>query len=231
MLQPNDLLPDFRLADDEGKTVSKADLKGRRFVLFFYPKDATPGCTTEVCGFRDAHPAFGKLGVPVFGVSADPVDSHRRFAEKQGLNYRLLADPERQLIEALGVWVEKSLYGRKYMGILRSTFVVDANGRIERCWDKVDVKTHADEVLRYIRGESSAQAPARKPAANAKAVATKKPVATKKAPAGKSAPARKAAPAKKKAPVKRAAPAKAARGKALPVAKKAARKAAPKRSR
>lgn len=214
MLQPNDLLPDFRLADDQGAFVSRADLKGKRFVLFFYPKDATPGCTTEVCSFRDAHPAFGKLGVPVFGVSADPVASHRRFAEKQGLNYRLLADPDRQLIEALGVWVEKSLYGRKYMGILRSTFVVDAQGRIERNWDKVDVKTHADEVLQYLRGGSASAQP-------------KQALPARPAPStGKTAVAKKAAPAKKAAAKKPTVTVKKTAAPKKPVAKKpAARKA------
>lgn len=154
MLQANDKVPAFSLEDDRGKLVRDADLLGKRFVLFFYPKDATPACTTEVCTFRDELPKFKRLGVPVFGVSADSVASHRKFVEKQSLTYRLLADPDRVLIEAMGVWVEKVLYGRKYMGILRCTFLVDATGRIEHVWPKVTVKTHAAEVLAFVRGEA-----------------------------------------------------------------------------
>ncbi|MBK8284239.1 MAG: thioredoxin-dependent thiol peroxidase [Ahniella sp.] len=193
MLDIRKPIPDFSLPDEDGRLVTKASLKGKRFVLYFYPKDSTPGCTTQACGFRDEQPAFGKLGVPVFGISADTVASHRRFADKQSLNFRLLADPERQLIEGLGAWGEKTLYGRKYMGILRCTFVVDASGRVEQVWPKVDVKTHAADVRRYLMGESTASA--------ASVVPAKKAVAKAPAKAAPKAAAKRAS----KAPVKKAA--------------------------
>jgi len=179
MLQANDKIPAFSLEDDRGKIVHSADLLGKRFVLFFYPKDATPACTTEVCAFRDELPKFKRLGVPVFGVSADSAASHRKFVEKQALTYRLLADPDRVLIDRSGVWVEKVLYGRKYMGIQRCTFLVDATGRIEHVWPKVTVKTHASEVLAFVRGEDpSTMATPKKPAVPVK---PKKPVVRSKA--------------------------------------------------
>lgn len=196
MLDIRNPIPNFSLPDENGQVVSKASLKGTRFVLYFYPKDSTPGCTTQACGFRDEQPAFGKLGVPVFGISADTVASHRRFVDKQSLNFRLLADPDRQLIEGMGAWGEKSLYGRKYMGILRCTFVVDAAGRVEQVWPKVDVKTHASEVRRYLAGESAPAAVASAPVKKAgvaktpaKSAAKAKPKPAAKKPAAKKRPA------------------------------------------
>ena len=137
-----------------GGTFKLSDHRGRPVVLYFYPKDNTPGCTREACGFRDAMPAFGRLGVPVFGVSADKATMHDRFVLKQGLNFPLLADPDHELIEAYGVWVEKSLYGRKYFGVARSTFVVGTDGRVEKVWDKVSPDAHAAEVRDYLAGEA-----------------------------------------------------------------------------
>jgi peroxiredoxin Q/BCP len=137
--------PAFNLASDGGRSIDSQALAGRRYVLFFYPKDATPGCTREVCAFRDDMPGFISLGVPVFGVSADRVPAHDRFVKKHGLNFPLLSDPDHGLLQAYGVWVEKSLYGRKYFGIHRSSFVVGADGRIEKAWDKVKPDTHAAE--------------------------------------------------------------------------------------
>lgn len=216
MLKPGASIPDFTLATQSGQTVSKASLRGRRFVLYFYPKDSTPACTTQACGIRDAHPDFQKLGVPVFGVSADDVRSHQKFADKQELNFSLLADPDRVLIEGLGVWGEKSLYGRKYMGILRCTFVIDAAGQVEQVFAKVDVKTHAADVLAYLRGDAAPPASTR-PTAQAKR-ASGKPAPKKKAPSK---------PVSAKKVVAKPFAAKKAAVKAKPVAKKAAGKKAP----
>src|SRR3954470_14631255 len=128
--QAGDKAPAFKLADENGKTVSLADFKGKQVVLYFYPKDSTPGCTTEACDFRDNLNRIAKTGAVVLGVSADSSESHRKFKEKQGLNFPLLSDPDRKAIEAYGVWQEKSLYGRKFMGIVRSTFIIDGKGSI-----------------------------------------------------------------------------------------------------
>lgn len=186
MLKPGATVPDFSLTASDGRNVSAKGLRGQRYVLYFYPKDDTPGCTREACAFRDNLPAFGKLGVPVFGVSADSEAAHRKFVLKYALNFPLLADPERKLIEPIGAWVEKSMYGRKYMGIARCTVVVGADGRIETVWDKVAPDVHAGEVLAYLRGAGGAAdakpVPAiKKPAA--KKLAVKKPAAAKSAAA------------------------------------------------
>lgn len=154
MLQAGDKAPSFRLASNGGGMVDSATLKGRRHVIYFYPKDDTSGCTREACAFRDNLPAFGKLGVPVFGVSGDEVKTHDKFVQKYALNFPLLADPDHTLLEAYGVWVEKSMYGRKYFGIQRSTFAVDAKGRIEKVWEKVSPDSHAEEVIAYLAGKA-----------------------------------------------------------------------------
>ena len=145
--------PAFTMKTDGGGTVSLAKLKGAPFVLYFYPKDNTPGCTTEACDFRDAMPDFGKLKATVIGVSKDSVKSHDGFKAKQKLNFTLAADEDGKVCEAYGVWVEKSLYGRKYMGIERATFLVDENGKIEQIWHKVKVPGHADEVMKAVSGK------------------------------------------------------------------------------
>jgi peroxiredoxin Q/BCP len=150
-LQPGDKAPVFKLADETGKTVSLSDFKGKQVVLYFYPKDATPGCTTEACDFRDNLNRIAKTGAAVLGVSADSIESHRKFKEKQGLNFPLLSDPERKTIEAYGVWQEKSLYGRKFMGIVRSTFIIDGKGSIAKVFPKVKVAGHVDEVLAALK--------------------------------------------------------------------------------
>lgn len=139
--------PAFKLSDDSGKTVSLSDFKGKKVILYFYPKDSTPGCTTESCDFRDNLNRFVKSGAAVLGISADSVESHKRFKEKQGLNFPLLSDPDHKALDAYGVWQEKSLYGRKFMGIVRTTFVIDGEGRIARVFPKVKVNGHVDEVL------------------------------------------------------------------------------------
>ena len=179
MLQAGDKAPSFMLADDGGRTVDSATLKGRRYVLYFYPKDDTPGCTREACAFRDNLPSFEKLAVPVFGVSGDEVKSHGRFVQKYSLNFPLLADPDHLLLEAYGVWVEKSMYGRKYFGIQRSTFVIDARGKVEKVWEKVSPDSHAGEVLAYLSGDAPVvkrTAVAKKASAKPKAVAKKSAV-------------------------------------------------------
>lgn len=149
---PGDKAPAFKLTDDSGETVSLADFKGRKVVLYFYPKDNTPGCTTQACAFRDNLNRLGKSGAVVLGVSADSVESHRKFKEKQGLNFPLLSDPDHKALDAYGVWQEKSLYGRKFMGIVRSTFLIDANGKIAKVFPKVKVNGHVDEVLAALKG-------------------------------------------------------------------------------
>ncbi len=156
MLQSGDPAPSFDLPRDGGSNVRSADLLGSRYLLYFYPRDDTPGCTREACAFRDRLPKFERIGVPVFGVSADTVRAHDRFALKHGLGFPLLADPDHALIEACGVWVEKSLYGRKYFGIQRSSFLVGADGRIEMAWPKVSPETHPDEVLAWFAGSVDA---------------------------------------------------------------------------
>jgi len=178
--------PAFRLQDDTGAWVDSASLKGKRVVLFFYPKDMTSGCTVEACEFRDLMPRFTAANAVIYGVSPDPVVSHQKFRAKERLSYGLLSDPTHALCEAYGVWVEKSLYGRKYMGVHRSTFVVGIDGTLEMEWGGVKPEGHAAEVNAWLRGEAVAapakqsvprKAPAKKPAA--KKSVTKKPAAKK----------------------------------------------------
>lgn len=142
-----DRAPAFELIDDSGKQLSSASLRGRPYVLYFYPKDDTPGCTLEACGFRDSLPRFTAKGVKVIGVSPDPISAHERFKRKYGLTFPLLSDPEKALANAYGVWVMKQNYGREYMGIERSTFVVDEKGVIRSAYRGVRVPGHVDAVL------------------------------------------------------------------------------------
>ena len=143
----NEAVPAFSAASSGGETVSSAELLGAPFVLFFYPKDSTPGCTTEACSFRDLKAEFDALGVAVFGISQDSLKRHDNFINKQSLNFPLLSDPEHDVHHAFGTWIEKKNYGRTYMGTQRSTFLVDAKGVVRGEWRKVKVKVHADEVL------------------------------------------------------------------------------------
>ena len=146
-LQVGDKAPDFTMPTDGGGTVSLAALKGRPVVLYFYPRDDTPGCTTEACGFRDALPDFSAADAAIVGVSRDTVAKHDRFKAKYALPFTLGADENGTVTEAYGVWVEKSMYGRKSMGIERATFLIDRDGVIRGIWRKVKVKGHVDEVL------------------------------------------------------------------------------------
>jgi peroxiredoxin Q/BCP len=155
MLQAGDPIPEFALASTQGGEVSSMSLRGKRYVLYFYPKDDTPGCTVEACNFRDTLPQFSDIGAPVYGVSPDDISAHQKFIAKHALNFPLLADPDRKLIEAVGVWVEKSMYGKKYMGVQRSTFVIGPDGRIEKVWPKVTPDGHAQEVLEYLTSTPS----------------------------------------------------------------------------
>jgi thioredoxin-dependent peroxiredoxin len=144
--------PDFSTTDQEGRKVSLKDFKGKKVVLYFYPKDDTPGCTVEACSFRDNLPEFEKLNAVVLGVSTDGEASHKRFAEKFDLPFTLLADPEKKLVQAYGAWGEKKNYGRTYMGTHRITYVIDEKGKVEAVFPKVTPKTHADELLRLLGG-------------------------------------------------------------------------------
>lgn len=142
--------PDFTLKDGEGKDVTLSKLKGKKVVLYFYPRDDTPGCTTEACEFRDNLARVKKKGALVFGISKDDEKSHQKFAEKFQLNFPLLSDPEGKVIEKYGAWGEKSMYGKKFMGIIRSTFIVDEDGHIMKVFPKVSPQGHAEEVLQAL---------------------------------------------------------------------------------
>jgi len=146
-LKEGDKLPAFTLPTDEGGEVSAKSLKGKRAVLYFYPKDNTSGCTKEACDFRDAQRDFKKAGVEVIGISKDSLKSHAGFRTKQKLNFALGSDEDGKACNAFGTWIEKSLYGRKYMGIERATFLVDEKGVIRKIWHKVKVPGHVKEVL------------------------------------------------------------------------------------
>ena len=146
-LAERDPAPDFTLPASGGRTVSAAALKGKPYVLYFYPKADTSGCTKEACAFQEALPQFSGHGLDVIGVSRDPVRALDRFAAKYALTFPLASDEAGHLTEAFGVWVEKSMYGRKYMGVERATFLVGADGRLARAWPKVKVEGHAAEVL------------------------------------------------------------------------------------
>ncbi|MFN0087175.1 MAG: thioredoxin-dependent thiol peroxidase [Blastocatellia bacterium] len=149
-LKVGDKAPAFSLKDAEGKTVRLADFKGRKLVLYFYPKDMTPGCTTEACAFRDDYSQLKKRGVEVAGVSADDAASHRKFTDKHSLPFPLLSDPDHEMIEKYGAWGEKNMYGKKYMGIMRHTYIIDEEGRIAHIFLKVKPATHAQDVLKVI---------------------------------------------------------------------------------
>lgn len=143
--------PKFTVVDQDGKKTSLSDFSGKYVVLYFYPKAMTSGCTVQACGIEDTKTKFAKLNAVVLGVSPDKPAALKKFAEKDHLTFTLLSDPERQIIEPYGVWVEKSMYGRKYMGVERSTFIIDPKGKIAHIFSKVDPKTHADEVLSWLK--------------------------------------------------------------------------------
>ncbi|HEV2999824.1 MAG TPA: thioredoxin-dependent thiol peroxidase [Solirubrobacteraceae bacterium] len=147
MIQSGDVAPDFELPDQDGATVRLGDLRGRRVVLYFYPKADTPGCTTQACGIRDRADEYEAAGATVLGVSPDPVEAIKKFHSGQSLNFTLLADADHAVCERYGVWVEKTMYGRTYWGAQRATFLVDEEGVVRHVIPKASPKTHDDEVL------------------------------------------------------------------------------------
>lgn len=147
-LKKGDKAPDFTVNDQNGNPVSLSDFKGKKVVLYFYPKDNTPGCTAEACDLRDHYGDLQKAGYEVLGVSTDSGKSHQKFIEKQNLPFNLLADTEKVIHEKYGTWVEKSMYGRKYMGTARVTFLIDETGKIEEVIEKVKTKEHASQILK-----------------------------------------------------------------------------------
>lgn len=154
MLEVGRKAPDFTLADKDGKMVSLSDFAGKRVVLYFYPKDNTPGCTRQACAFARTYEEYRSLDVPVIGISKDSVASHLKFAQKYELPFVLLSDPDLQAIQAYDVWKEKKLYGKVSMGVVRTTYVIDAQGNIEKVMPKVKPDTNADEILAYLKGEA-----------------------------------------------------------------------------
>ena len=148
MIKEGDAAPDFETRDAEGNAVKLSELRGRKVVLYFYPKDDTPGCTKEACSFRDSFAEFGRRGIEVLGVSLDDEKSHRKFAEKFSLPFKLLADTDHSVADLYGVYGEKQFAGRSYMGVSRKTFLIDEAGRVRKVFDKVNVDEHADEVLK-----------------------------------------------------------------------------------
>ena len=147
MLNVGDKAPDFILNDQDGKQHQLKDYTDKKLVIYFYPKDQTPGCIKEACSFRDNIEAYKKNGIEVLGVSIDSEKSHRNFIEKQSLNFPLLADVEKKMVSDFEVWGEKSMYGRKYMGVFRKTFLINEAGLIDKIYEKVKVATHAEDIL------------------------------------------------------------------------------------
>lgn len=151
MLEEGKKAPSFKLKDQNGEVISLDSLKGKNVVLYFYPKDDTSGCTTEACNFRDELPKFSKLDAVILGVSPDSVESHKIFAEKYKLSFSLLSDEKKEVLEKYGVWQEKSMYGKKYMGVVRTTFVINENGIIKKIFPKVKVDDHNKEVMEALK--------------------------------------------------------------------------------
>lgn len=153
MLEPNTKAPDFTLPNQNGEMVSLSDFLGKKVILYFYPKDNTPGCTRQACAFAAANAELEEAGAVVIGISKDSVASHQKFVQKQNLPFILLSDPEIQTIEAYGVWQEKKLYGKVSMGVVRTTYLIDEQGMIEKVMPKVKPDTNAAETLAYLNGE------------------------------------------------------------------------------
>jgi peroxiredoxin Q/BCP len=158
LLEPGDKAPDFKTTDQDGNPVSLKDFAGKKVVLYFYPKDDTPGCTKEACAFRDGFADYRKRGIEVLGVSADDEKSHQKFAKKFSLPFRLLADTERKIVKDYGAFGEKSLYGRLFKGIYRITYLIDEKGKIAAVWPKVKPNEHARQILEFVDGATPAKA-------------------------------------------------------------------------
>ena len=150
MPELGDQAPDFTLPDQDGDPVQLSDFRGRPVVLYFYPKADTPGCTTQACGIRDHRADYEAAGATVLGISPDTVGAQRKFADKHGLDFTLLADPDHEVADLYGVWGEKSMYGKTYMGVKRATFVIDADGKVAKVFPKVSPKTHDEQVLKIL---------------------------------------------------------------------------------
>ena len=150
-IEPGQRAPAFTLTADDGAKVRLSDLKGQPVVVYFYPRDDTPGCTREACAFRDQKVALKKLGAAVLGISADSIASHGKFRDKYGLNFPLLADTDHKVAEKYGAWREKNMYGKKSLGIQRSTFLIDADGKVAKVWKAVKVDGHDEQVLEALR--------------------------------------------------------------------------------
>lgn len=241
-LRPGLHAPDFTLPLASFGTISLSNMRGRPVILYFYPKDDTPGCTAEACNFQQALPDFGNLDVAVIGISKDTVESHAAFAKKYNLQFHLASDANSDTAENYGVWVQKNMHGHKYMGIERTTFLIDRQGTIRAVWPRVKVEGHVEEVIKYVEALQMGQplpgeeppppppppAPVKaapvKPAKVAPAKAAEKKPAAKAKPAAKK-PAAKPAPAKKKTAAKKPTVKKAPAKK--PAAKKAVSKKAP----
>lgn len=152
MLQEGQIAPDFTLKNDKNEEVKLSDFRRKNVVLYFYPKDNTSGCTKEACGFRDLNPEFKKLNTVILGVSPDSVKSHQNFSNKYELPFQLLSDENKEVVQLYDVWKEKSMYGRKYMGVERTTFVIDKDGIVKKIFPKVKVPQHPETVLEFVKG-------------------------------------------------------------------------------
>ena len=155
MLETNTKAPDFTLPDKDGNPVSLSDFRGRKVVLYFYPRDNTPGCTRQACAFAAAYDRFRSMDITVIGISKDSVSSHLKFAQKYNLPFILLSDPDLQAIQAYDVWKEKKMYGKMSMGVVRTTYIIDEQGNIEKIMPKVKPDTNAAEILEYLAGEKA----------------------------------------------------------------------------
>jgi peroxiredoxin Q/BCP len=151
MIEVGKKAPDFSLLNQDGKKVKLSDFSNKNIVLYFYPKDNTSGCTAEACNFRDVFPNLSKLDAVVIGISPDSVDSHKKFAEKYNLTFNLLADTDKKVVEKYGVWKEKSMYGKKYMGVERTTYIIGKDGKVKKVFEKVKVPNHHTEVLEALK--------------------------------------------------------------------------------
>ncbi len=143
--------PSFKLPDQDGKIHTLSEYKGKWLLVYFYPKDDTPGCTKEACMIRDSFPAFGKLDAQIVGISGDSIKSHKKFADKYNLPFTLLADEQKEVLQKYGVWQEKTLYGKKYMGVVRTSFLINPKGKIVKIYENVKPETHAEEILKDLQ--------------------------------------------------------------------------------
>ena len=150
LLQKGDVAPEFKGLNQNNKLISLSDFKGKKIILYFYPKDNTPGCTEESCNLNDNYASWIKKGFEVIGVSADSVQSHKKFADKFGFNFNLVADTEKEILQAYGVWGEKSMFGKKYMGVIRTTYVINEYGVIEEVFEKIKTKDHTNQIIKAL---------------------------------------------------------------------------------